>query len=45
MFRGTDMAYVVTGSCIRCKYTDCAEVCSASCCHEGPSFLVIDPDE
>jgi ferredoxin len=39
------MAYVVTESCIRCKYTDCAAVCPVSCFHEGPNFLVIDPDE
>ncbi|MEJ2589795.1 MAG: ferredoxin family protein [Candidatus Thiodiazotropha sp.] len=39
------MTYVVTESCIRCKYTDCAEVCPVSCFHEGPNFLVIDPDE
>jgi len=39
------MAYVVTESCIRCKYTDCVEVCPVDCFHEGPNFLVIDPDE
>ncbi len=39
------MTYVVTESCIRCKYTDCAEVCPVSCFHEGPNFLVIDPEE
>lgn len=39
------MSYVVTESCIRCKYTDCAEVCPVSCFHEGPNFLVIDPEE
>jgi ferredoxin len=39
------MAYVVTEPCIRCKYTDCAEVCPVSCFHEGRNFLVIDPDE
>ena len=39
------MAYVVTESCIRCKYTDCAEVCPVTCFHEGPNFLVIDPEE
>ena len=39
------MAYIVTESCIRCKYTDCAAVCPVSCFHEGPNFLVIDPDE
>lgn len=38
------MAYVVTESCIRCKYTDCVDVCPVSCFHEGPNFLVIDPD-
>ncbi|MCG8428634.1 MAG: ferredoxin family protein [Chromatiales bacterium] len=39
------MAYVVTESCIRCKYTDCVDVCPVSCFHEGPNFLVIDPEE
>jgi ferredoxin len=39
------MAYVVTEPCIRCKYTDCAVVCPVSCFHEGPNFLVIDPEE
>lgn len=39
------MAYVVTEPCIRCKYTDCAVVCPVSCFHEGPNFLVIDPDD
>ena len=39
------MTYVVTESCIRCKYTDCVDVCPVDCFHEGPNFLVIDPDE
>ena len=39
------MTYVVTDNCIRCKYTDCVEVCPVDCFHEGPNFLVIDPDE
>ena len=39
------MTYVVTGNCILCKYTDCAIVCPVDCFHEGPNFLVIDPDE
>ena len=39
------MTYVVTENCIRCKYTDCVEVCPVECFHEGPNFLVIDPDE
>tara|TARA_B100000925_G_scaffold274570_1_gene240129 strand:+ start:2092 stop:2697 length:606 start_codon:yes stop_codon:yes gene_type:complete len=39
------MAYVVTESCIKCKYTDCVEVCPVDCFYEGPEFLVIHPDE
>lgn len=39
------MAYVITESCIKCKYTDCVEVCPVDCFHEGPNFLVIDPEE
>ena len=39
------MAYVVTESCIRCKYMDCVEVCPVDCFHEGPDMLVINPDE
>ena len=39
------MTYVVTELCIKCKYTDCVEVCPVDCFHEGPNFLVIDPDE
>src|SRR5690606_37690776 len=40
-----DMPFVVTENCIKCKYTDCVEVCPVDCFHEGPNFLVIDPDE
>ena len=39
------MPFVVTENCIRCKYTDCVEVCPVDCFHAGPNFLVIDPDE
>jgi ferredoxin len=39
------MAFIVTEPCIKCKYTDCVEVCPVDCFHEGPNFLVIDPDE
>jgi ferredoxin len=38
------MTFVVTESCIKCKYTDCVNVCPVDCFHEGPNFLVIDPD-
>ena len=39
------MPFVVTENCIKCKYTDCVEVCPVDCFHEGPNFLVIDPEE
>ena len=39
------MAYVVTEACIKCKYTDCVDVCPVDCFREGPNMLVIDPDE
>jgi ferredoxin len=39
------MTHVVTNNCIACKYTDCVEMCPVDCFHEGPNFLVIDPEE
>jgi ferredoxin len=39
------MTHVVTDSCIKCKYTDCVDVCPVDCFKEGPNMLVIDPDE
>jgi ferredoxin len=39
------MTYVVTEACIKCKYTDCVDVCPVDCFREGPNFLSIDPDE
>lgn len=39
------MTFVVTENCIKCKYTDCVEVCPVDCFHEGNNFLVIDPEE
>ena len=39
------MTFVVTDKCIKCKYTDCVEVCPVDCFHEGPNMLVINPDE
>ena len=44
-YRNAAMTHVVTESCIKCKYTDCVDVCPVDCFHEGPNFLVIDPDE
>ena len=39
------MTHVVTESCIKCRYTDCVDVCPVDCFKVGPNFLVIDPDE
>lgn len=39
------MAYVVTESCIKCKYTDCVEVCPVDCFYEIDNMLVINPEE
>jgi ferredoxin len=39
------MTFVVTESCIRCKYMDCIEVCPADCFYEGETMLVIHPGE
>lgn len=39
------MPFVVTESCIQCKYTDCVSVCPMDCFFEGPNFMVIHPDE
>jgi Fe-S-cluster-containing hydrogenase component 2 len=39
------MTFDVIDNCIKCKYTDCVEVCPVDAFHEGPNFLVIDPDE
>ncbi len=38
------MTYVVTEACIKCKYTDCVEVCPVDCFYEGENMLVIDPE-
>jgi ferredoxin len=39
------MTFVVMDACIRCKYTDCVEVCPVDCFYEGENMLVINPDE
>lgn len=39
------MPFVVTGKCIKCRYTDCVEVCPVGCFYEGENMLVINPDE
>ncbi len=39
------MTYIVIENCIKCKYTDCVEVCPVDCFYEGENFLVIHPEE
>ena len=39
------MTYVVTEACVKCKYTDCVEVCPVDCFYEGNNMLMINPDE
>jgi ferredoxin len=39
------MTFVVTERCIKCKYTDCVEVCPVECFYEGENMLVIHPDQ
>jgi len=42
---GHPMPHIVIESCIRCKFTDCVDVCPVDCFREGKNMLVIDPDE
>lgn len=39
------MTYVVTDECVKCKYTDCVDVCPVDCFYEGEFMLVINPEE
>ncbi|MFM1814423.1 MAG: hypothetical protein RLZ98_1118 [Pseudomonadota bacterium] len=39
------MTFVVNENCIKCKFTDCVEVCPVDCFYEGANMLVIHPDE
>ena len=39
------MTYIVNENCVKCKLTDCVEVCPVDCFYEGENMLVIDPDE
>jgi len=39
------MTYVVTQACLKCKYTDCVEVCPVDCFYEGDAMLVIHPEQ
>ena len=39
------MTYLVDEKCIKCKLTDCVEVCPVDCFYEGENMLVINPEE
>jgi len=39
------MTFVIGEACIKCKLTDCVEVCPVDCFYEGPNMLVIHPEE
>ena len=39
------MTYIINENCIKCKYTDCVEVCPVDCFYEGDNFIVINPEE
>ena len=39
------MTYLVNEKCIKCKLTDCVEVCPVDCFYEGENMLVINPEE
>ena len=39
------MTYIVNDKCIKCKLTDCVDVCPVDCFYEGKNMLVIKPDE
>ena len=39
------MTYIVNDNCIKCKLTDCVDVCPVDCFYEGKNMLVIKPDE
>lgn len=39
------MTYVVNENCIKCKHTECVEVCPVHCFHEGENMLVINAND
>jgi ferredoxin len=42
---GFNMAHVITNKCVKCKFTDCVEVCPVACFYELDNQLVIHPDD
>lgn len=41
----SNMTHVVTEACIRCRYTDCVDVCPTDAFRAGQNMLVISPDD
>lgn len=39
------MAHVVTDKCVKCKFTDCVEVCPVACFYELDDQVVIHPED
>lgn len=39
------MPHVVTNKCVKCKFTDCVEVCPVACFYELDNQLIIHPEE
>jgi ferredoxin len=39
------MTVVVTGNCSLCRFTECVEVCPASCFHADENMVYVDPLE
>ena len=39
------MPFVVTDNCLRCRFTDCVEVCPVDCFYADNDMLYIHPDE
>jgi ferredoxin len=39
------MPYIVTENCLRCRFTDCVEVCPVDCFYGDDKMLYIHPDE
>ena len=39
------MTYIVNENCIKCKYTDCVEVCPVDCFYADATMLYVSPDE
>jgi len=38
------MTYIVTSACLKCKFTDCVEVCPVDCFHEDKEMLLINAE-